>query len=46
MKRKIVYVALDAGDPALAQRFAGEGRIGEASGEVLAPLRAAPAVTG
>jgi hypothetical protein len=46
MKKKIVYVPLDASPPALAQRFVGEGRIEEASGEVVAPLRATLAVTG
>jgi hypothetical protein len=42
LKRKIAYVALDANDP--AQGFAGEGKIEEASGEVVASSRAALAV--
>lgn len=46
MKSKAVYVARDAGDPALAQHLADDASTGELSSEVPAAVCAARAVTG
>jgi hypothetical protein len=46
MKTKIVHVAFDASDPALARRRAGEGAIREASRELIASLDAVLALRG